>query len=240
MQKTGEGMVTVGYERIKRFAFVGSSATKQEWSDRLDALAEILSAAIAPTVYAQPSEARSEDWLSKINGTHKQFFDAVTVNDGWALGYAVNFLNANDEAYKLADNSLSAVVGLRHFAAPLGLTDVIWAKYELGEFFKLNDPATKQPLARNMYLHAHEGELLLPDMSIDRFMKRGAIFTVCNVAITVLSSLTAKAAGVTPDEAKTEWTAGVIGDAYRSRRGACGQSSARERVFVLLRWLRRR
>ena len=229
MQKTGEGMVTVGYERIKRFAFVGSSATKQEWSDRLDALAEILSAAIAPTVYAQPSEARSEDWLSKINGTHKQFFDAVTINDGWALGYAVNFLNANNEAYKLADTSLTAVVGFRHFAAPLGLTDAIWSKYKLGEFFKLNDPGTKQPLTRNMYFHAHDGELLLPDMSIDRLMKRGAIFTVCNVAITVLSSLTAKNAGVTPEVAKKEWIAGVIPGAHVVPAGVLAVNRAQEK-----------
>jgi hypothetical protein len=186
--------------------------------------------AIAPTVYAQPeAAAQSDDWLSKITGTHKQFFDAVTINDGWALGFALNFLNANNQAYKLPDSSLTAVIGLRHFAAPLGLTDAIWAKYKLGEFFKLNDPGTKQPLTRNMYFHPHDGEVLLPDMAIEHMMHRGTMFTICNVAITVLSSLTAKAAGVTPEVAKSEWVAGIIPGMHLVPAGVLAVNRAQEK-----------
>ena len=47
-------------------------------------------------------------------------------------------------------------------------------------------------------------------MSIDRLQTRGAIFTVCNVALTVLASLTSKSAGVAPEVAKQAWIAGLI------------------------------
>jgi hypothetical protein len=218
-------MSTTFDQRRDRRAFISTMASG---SVALAASGIALSA-IAPTVYAQPSEAQSDDWLAKINGTHKQFFDGVTVNDGWALGYALNFLNANNEAYKLADTSLTAVVGLRHFAAPLGLTDAIWAKYKLGEFLKLNDPGTKQPLVRNMYFHPHDGELLLPDMAIEHLMHRGTIFTVCNLAITILSSLTAKTAGVTPDVAKKEWVAGIIPGMHLVPAGVLAVNRAQEK-----------
>jgi intracellular sulfur oxidation DsrE/DsrF family protein len=155
-------------------------------------------------------DAPTDDWLNKINGKHKQFFDGVTINDGFALGFALNFLNANNDASKIPDSDLTAVVGLRHFAAPIGFTDEIWAKYKLGEFFKVMDPATKAPLTRNMYYNARPGDLLLPDMSIEKLQARGVIITVCNVALTVLSMLTSKSAGVTPEVAKKEWIAGLI------------------------------
>jgi intracellular sulfur oxidation DsrE/DsrF family protein len=155
---------------------------------------------------ADPSEA----WLSRINGKHREFIDAMTVNSGFPLAFAMNFLNSNNETYKLPDSSLSAVVGLRHFAIPIGFTDGIWARYKLGEFFQVNDPATKAPATRNFFYHPREGDLLFPGMAVDRLLPRGVQFTICNVALGVLSGMTAKNARVTPEEAKKEWTAGVI------------------------------
>ena len=186
---------------------------------------------LAPTAEAESLafNAQSDDWLDKIKGTHKQFFDGVTINDGFALGFALNFLNANNEAYKLPDSQLTAVIGLRHFAAPLGFTDQIWAKYKLGEFFKVMDPGTKQPLTRNMYYNAREGELMLPGMSMDKLMARGAIVTVCNVALTVLSMLTSKNAGVTPEVAKKEWTAGLIPGTHLVPAGVLAVNRAQEK-----------
>jgi intracellular sulfur oxidation DsrE/DsrF family protein len=175
------------------------------------------------------SGAESDEWLDKITGKHRQFFDGVTVNDGFSLGFALNFLNSNNEASKIPDSALTAVVGLRHFAAPLAFSDVIWAKYKVGEFLKLADPGTKQPLARNMYFRAHAGELMLPDMSIDKLQARGVLFTVCNVALTVLSSLTAQSAGVTPEVAKQEWTAGLIPGMYIVPSGVWAVNRAQEK-----------
>ena len=152
----------------------------------------------------------SEAWLGKITGRHKQFFDAMNVGGGFPLAFAMNFLNSNNDTYKLGDKELSAVVGLRHFSVPIGFTDDVWAKYKLGEFFQILDPATKAPSKRNFLYHSKEGDVPFPGMAVEKLLDRGVIFTVCNVATTVLSGMTAKNAGVTPDVALKEWKAGLI------------------------------
>ncbi len=166
----------------------------------------------ADTAYAAPvgDAPVDEAWLTRLTGKHKQFFDAVSVNDGFPMGFAMNFLNLYNEAYRIPDANLSAVVGLRHFSIPLAFTDDIWARYKLGEFAKVMDPATKAPATRNIFYHAHDGDLMMAGMSIDKLQARGVGFTVCNMALTVISGMMASNAGVTADVAKKEWTAGVI------------------------------
>lgn len=180
------------------------------------------SAAVAAGALALPHVAKAspaegvdganvdEAWLAKLTGKHKQFFDAVSVNDGFPMGFAMNFLNMYNDAYKIPDANLSAVVGLRHFSIPLGFTDDIWKRYKLGEFTKVMDPATKAPATRNIYYKAHDGELMMSGMAIDKLQARGVGFTVCNMALTILSGLMASNAGVTADVAKKEWTAALI------------------------------
>ena len=164
----------------------------------------------AAPVDAFDGAAVDEMWLGKLNGKHKQFFDAVSVNDGFPMGFAMNFLNLYNDAYKIPDANLSAVVGLRHFSIPLGFTDDIWKRYKLGEFTKVVDPATKAPATRNIYYQAHDGELMAAGMAIDKLQARGVQFTVCNMALQIISGLMAPNAGVTPEVAKKEWTAGLI------------------------------
>jgi intracellular sulfur oxidation DsrE/DsrF family protein len=150
----------------------------------------------------------SDAWLDGIKGTHKQFFDGVTINDGFAMVFAANFLNLNKEAYGLTDHDLTAVVGLRHLAMLMALTDPMWEKYGIGKAFNITDPATKAIATRNPFLRK-EG-MPFPGSEIPAIMSRGVIFTVCNVALTVLSGKVASAANVSADEAKKEWTAGIV------------------------------
>lgn len=151
-----------------------------------------------------------ERWLDGVKGRHRQVFDAVTPNDGLALAFAMVFLNSNNEANRLKDDALNAVVVLRHTAIPIALTDPIWAKYELGKAFGIKDPKTNEPATRNPYYHPRAGDLHFPDMAVEKLQRRGVIFGVCNVALTVLSGMRAKEAGTTPEAAKAEWTAGII------------------------------
>ncbi len=167
-------------------------------------------AAEAITDHANPAEGFSEAWLGKIKGTHRQFFDATSVNNGFGLAFAMNFLNSNNEAYKLPDASLSAVVGMRHFAIPMAFTDDIWARYKLGEFASVTDPATKAPSTRNLYYHPREGDMMMPMASVDKLLARGVQVTCCNVALTILSGMLSKNAGKSPEDAKKEWVAGLI------------------------------
>ena len=151
----------------------------------------------------------SEAWLGKLTGKHKQFFDATTTNQ-FALVFAMNFLNSYNDTYKIPDANLSAVVGLRHFAIATGLSDDIWSRYKVAEFVQAMDPASKSPYMRNFLNHPHDGDMMFPNASVDKLVARGVQFTCCNVAITVVSGLLAKNAGVPPEVAKAEWIAGLL------------------------------
>lgn len=156
------------------------------------------------------THAGADDWLNGLTGTYRQFFDAVSVNEGFPFSFAMTFMNTIGETYKVGDKDINAVVGLRHFAIPLAFNDDIWAKYKLGEMFKVNDPVTKQPAVRNPYAYAKEGELLFPAMAFEKIQARGAIFTVCNVALNVLSGMSAGFAGQPKESAKQDWLAGMF------------------------------
>jgi len=196
-------------------SFLGPQSTHSRgFLGRLTAgtLAVIGVAGVDPrSVEAEPLfGAGADDWLAGITGTHRQFFDGVTVNEGFPFGFALTFMNTIGETYKVPDKDITAVVGLRHFAIPLAFNNDIWAKYKLGEMFKINDPVTKQPAVRNPYAYAKEGELLFPGMAFEKLQARGVIFTCCNVALTVLSGMAAGAAGLPKENAKQEWLAGMF------------------------------
>jgi len=54
---------------------------------------------------------------------------------------------------------------LRHDALPLALNDSVWAKYQLGEVFKIEDPDTKAPAVRNPF-YLKPGALPVPDAAL--------------------------------------------------------------------------
>ncbi len=134
---------------------------------------------------ADVTSPMSEAWLAKLTGKHKQFFDATSSNQ-FAPVFAMNFLNSNNDTYKLPDSSISAVVGLRHFALPMALTDDIWSRYKVGEFTGTIDPATK-------------------------------------------AGVLSKNAGVTPEQAKKEWVAGLIPGVVLVPSGVLAVNRAQER-----------
>jgi intracellular sulfur oxidation DsrE/DsrF family protein len=181
----------------------------------------------APSAPSLAHTPWSEAWLDRITGKHKQFFDAEMPNEGFPLVFAMAFLNLYHEAYGLTDKDLSAVVGLRHFAMPIGVSDAIWAKYKIGEALKIDDAATKAPAVRNPFLHP-DG-MPFPGSELPTLVNRGVIFTVCNVALTVISGKLAGNAGVTADAAKQEWTAAVVPGATIVPVGVLAVNRAQEK-----------
>ena len=157
------------------------------------------------------SSAPGDDaWVDNLKGRYRQYFDATSVNSGFALAYAMNRLDTMKDAYNVADKDLNAVIGFRHFSIPIAYTDEIWAKYKLGEFAQLNDPKTNAPATRNIYYNPKQGDLMFPGMAIDQLKPRGTTFVVCNVAQTVVSGLLGQKVGVAPEVAKAEFTKGLI------------------------------
>ncbi|MDQ6831269.1 MAG: hypothetical protein M3081_20610 [Gemmatimonadota bacterium] len=183
----------------------------------------------AETIGASTASPFDESWLNTLNGKHKQMVDAQAVNDGWPLAFAGTFLNSNHEAYNLPDNQITSVVVLRHFAMPLALNDATWAKYHIGDMIKMMDPQTKTPSARNIYFKPKQGDMMMDQMSIDKLMARGVVFVACNVALTVLSGMAAKGAGVTADVAKKEWIAGLHPGVHLAASGVLAVNRSQEK-----------
>lgn len=154
--------------------------------------------------------ALDDKWLDNIKGKYRQYYDATTVNSGFALAYAANWLDTMKGAYQLTDKDLSAVVGFRHFSIPVAYTDEIWAKYKLGEFAQINDPKTNAPATRNIYYNPKEGDLMFPTMAVDKLQSRGVTFVVCNLAHTIISGMLGQKVGVSAEAAKAEWEKGLI------------------------------
>src|SRR5215207_4423248 len=101
-----------------------------------------------------PSAPFDDKWLDSLKGKNRQYFDATAVNAGWVLGYAMNWMDTMKATYGGTDKDLNAVIGLRHFSIPMAYNDTIWAKYKLGEFASITDPATKAPATRNIFFHS--------------------------------------------------------------------------------------
>ena len=151
-----------------------------------------------------------DKWLDNIKGRYRSYYDATSVNGGFALGFAMNWMDTMKSAYNLADKDLSAVIGFRHFSIPLAYNDSIWAKYKLGEFAQLNDPKTNAPATRNFFYNPKQGDVMFPGMAIDKLAPRGVTFVVCNVAHTVVSGMLGQKIGVAPDVAKAEFEKGLL------------------------------
>ena len=151
-----------------------------------------------------------DKWVDNLKGRYRQYYDATTVNSGFALAYAMNWMDTMKTAYNITDKDLSAVVGFRHFSIPIAYNDDVWAKYKLGEFAQLNDPKTNAPATRNIYYNSKQGDLMFPGMAIDKLAPRGVTFVVCNVAHTVVSGLLGQKIGVAADVAKADFDKGLL------------------------------
>ena len=150
-----------------------------------------------------------ESWLGKIQGKHRQVFDSPGHRDGLPLAWVRVFLSTNNDT-GIPDGDLCAVHILRHEAIPLAMEDKLWTKYKFGELFKVTDGATKAPAVRNPFWNPKPGELMLPDMSVDQLQKRGALFGVCDMAITVYTMNVAKEMKLDAADVKKEWIAGIL------------------------------
>jgi intracellular sulfur oxidation DsrE/DsrF family protein len=143
-------------------------------------------AAIAPSSLLAESFERGvspelEAWLNKISGAHRMVFDAPGANGGMPAIWPRIYLNTMSATYGTKGDT--AVVILRHEAAPLALGDALWAKYKLGEHIKVMDNG--HPATRNTF--ATITGLPIPGLGVLELLKAGVLFGVCNIALSVLA-----------------------------------------------------
>jgi hypothetical protein len=172
---------------------------------------------------AETTETGGPDWPGKLKGRHRQVVDAYDLNAGFPLAFAYTFLAPN-----AAPGAATAVVILRHGAFPIALDNAMWAKYKIGQSFKIDDPETKAPAVKNPFLNPKPGVLLKDEMAIDRLLAKGTIFGACNVALAVQSKMLASNAGVTADEAAKEWAANLVPGVDLIPSGTWGVNRAQE------------
>jgi intracellular sulfur oxidation DsrE/DsrF family protein len=147
-------------------------------------------------------------WLDSIPGKHRQIYDMPEVNNGMALAWSYVFLVTGAPGYGVPESDLGVVIILRHDALPLAFQDSVWAKYKLGEVFKIEDPETKAPAVRNPFW-LKPGALPIADAALEKLIARGVRVAVCNMAITFYSGRVAQMAGLKHEDVMKDWLAGV-------------------------------
>ena len=173
----------------------------------------------------EPEPPMSDAWLDGIKGKHRQVFDAVSSNDGWAAVFATTLMDSYNWQ-NIKDAAVTPVVVFRHMGMPLALNDAMWEKYKIGEFLKVTDPKTSAPATRNIF---RDNVVMHPGLTYEALIQRGAVIVACNVALTVLSGMTAQQAGVPADEAKKEWTANLLKGVSLAPSGVYAVNRAQER-----------
>jgi hypothetical protein len=192
-----------------------ASSPRRAFLERAATGAVALAAAplLANCAGAQETKAAPADdeaWLKPLSGKHKQIFDAPATNGGFPLLFAFAYIGTMTDTYKLQPADVNAIIVTRHMGIPIALSDAIWAKYKVGKFFNVMDPATKKPSERNIFYNSKPGDILNEAASADKLIAKGVVIGVCNVALTILSGMAATAAGLKPEAAYDEWKAGLV------------------------------
>jgi len=199
----------MGNKNVLRRDFLGLLATGAAAAGIGGMAVPGLSRANAAPLFQSSSSSDFDAWLGKIRGTHKQVYDATRVNHAMPLAWARVFLMTN-ATVGVPEGECMSVVVVRHDAIPMAMDTPLWEKYHFGEMFEVENEETKKPQTKNIFYSAPPGTFPLPGMTIEELLKDGTLFGVCDMALTVYSSMAAKKMNMDAAEVKKEWVAGVM------------------------------
>jgi intracellular sulfur oxidation DsrE/DsrF family protein len=185
------------------------------------------SVAGAERVLRSPSDD-PDKWLDSLKGKHRQIYDVLSpqsASEGTA--FTRNFLNANNDAYGLTDADVNVVISFRHAAFAFGLNDTMWEKYHLGELLTHTDTRTGAPAIRNTLL-GREGDTGKNASNLTALHSRGAVFTVCGMAMRAYSREAAQKANTDGETALTEFRANLVLGAIEVAAGVIAVNRAQE------------
>lgn len=156
----------------------------------------------------------ADEWFKKIKGKHRIIFDVVRPNEIMPFAWSRVFLLTN-EATGSPSKDCNVVVVLRHDGIPYAFQSAMWAKYNFGEVFKADDPATKKPSVRNPFWKPAKGDFKVPgigevSIGIDELQESGVMFCVCDMAMTVYSAALAEGMKLNAADVKKEWIANLL------------------------------
>lgn len=169
----------------------------------------------APSLLGDPGPVSDADkWFNKISGQHRIVYDVVKPNGMMPFVWSRVFLMTN-QATGTPAKECSVVVVLRHDGIPYAFEDRIWQKYNFGELFKVDDPATNKPATRNPFWKPEKGAFKVPgigvvEIGINELQASGVMFAVCSAAMTVYSAVVADNMKLDAAEVKKEWEKAVL------------------------------
>ena len=190
------------------------SPSRREFVGTLTASAATLLAGISTDSFATPADhklvADAEEWFKKVKGKHRIIYDAPEPHAGLPIIWSWAFYQTNNQTGS-TDTDLTAMVVLRHNGIPIAMEDRLWEKYKFGEVFKIDDNNTKAPAVRNPYFDPQGADFPLPGIDgVKKLQARGAMFCVCDLALTVYSGFVAKSMNQNPEEVKKDWVSGLL------------------------------
>jgi intracellular sulfur oxidation DsrE/DsrF family protein len=196
-----------------RRGFLGSLATGAA-AVSLATLTPPLTLRAAETTNSLPSGDDPEKWFDKIKGRRRVVYDVTEPHEIFPFAWPRVFLITNEKTGTPAKDC-SVVVVLRHAAIGYAMHHELWAKYNLGEVFKANDPATGKPAIRNPFWKPEPGAFSIPgvgavNIGINELQADGVMFCVCDMALTVYSAAVAEGMNKDGAELKKEWVAGLL------------------------------
>ena len=151
-----------------------------------------------------------EDWLGRLNGTHRQLFDAPAPAGGVPLVHVLNYYDTYNKAFNTPDKDVNGVLTFYGATTFYGLNDATWAKYRLGTFLDTKD-SKGAFVTSNPWRTAPEVlGMTLPQASIESLQKRGATFILCNNALTIFSALVAQKGGLDPKAVYEDMKANIL------------------------------
>ena len=196
---------------------VKSHSTRRNFIGSVATGAAISSLGILPSVLQATTPMKTEligdaeKWLKEgIKGKHKIVYDGPEPHDAFPIIWTWAFYLSNNQT-GVEDKDMTALCVLRHNAIPFAMKDELWTKYKFGESFKINDNIAKAPALRNPYYEPKEGDFPLPPIQgIKDMQARGAMFCVCELAISAYSGFTAQAMKLDPEEVRKDWMEGIL------------------------------
>ena len=192
------------------------------------AAAAIPSSARAERLWRAPGED-PDHWLDALTGKHRQIYDVISLEEaGTGTAFARNFLNANNDGYGLADRDVNVVVSFRHKAFAMGLNDAMWEKYRLGELLGYNDKGTNAPAVKNPSAGAPD-DTRKGSASLAALHSRGAVFTVCGMAMAAYAGQAAQRAGSDSATTLADFRANLVPGGVEVVAGVIAVNRAQER-----------
>jgi hypothetical protein len=120
--------------------------------------------------------------------TVRMLYEWPTLTNPIIYNNISNGLNGFQFSYDIPSSQIQVVVQAYATANLAMYDDVLWAKYRLGETFKVQDPTTGEPAVRNLWFASKNPPKAQPpadrsnpyysDISIEGLQRRGVLFLI--------------------------------------------------------------